>query len=131
VVPAFSVRAVSAAQRRALATTGKVSLTVTANTPGTIGARATAAIAGRSVAVGASQRTLANAGRIALALTLSKKARSQLASRGRLTVKVAVSHSKVALDRSVTLNLLRTKAKAKRSVKHVQRPVTRVGGSRS
>jgi hypothetical protein len=131
VAPVFSVRAVSAVQRRALAATGKVSLTVTTNTPGTINARATTTIAGRSVAVGSGRGALTGAGRVAVALTLSKKARAQLALRGRLTVKVAVSHSKVALDRSVTLKLVHAKAKAKRSVKQVQRSVARVGGGRS
>jgi hypothetical protein len=133
VAPVFSVRAVSATQRRALAATGKVSLTVTANTAGTISARATATIAGRSVAVGSGRRTLANAGTVAVALTLSRKARAQLASRGRLTVKVAVSHSVVALDRSVTLKLVhaKAKAKAKRSVKRSARSVARVGGGQS
>jgi hypothetical protein len=131
VMPVFSVRTVSAMQRRALAATGKVSLTVTTNMPGTINARATAAIGGRSVAVGSGRRTRASAGRITVALMLFKKARAQLASRGRLTVKVAVSHSKVALDRSVTLKLVHAKAKAKRSAKRAQRAVTRVGGGRS
>jgi hypothetical protein len=131
VAPVFSVRAVSAAQRRVLAATGKVSLTVTTNTPGTINARATTTVAGRSVGVGSGRRTLAGAGRVAVALTLSKKARTQLASRGRLTVKVAVSHSKVALDRSVTLKLVHAKAKAKRSVKQAQRSIARVGKGRS
>jgi hypothetical protein len=125
----FSVRPVSAAQRRAFAATGKVSLTVTTNAPGTINARATAAIGGRSVAVGSGRRTLASAGKVAVTLMLSKKARAQLAARGRLTVKVAVSHSKVALDRSVTLRLVRPKAKAKAGRAH--RSVVRVGGGRS
>jgi hypothetical protein len=127
VLPVFSVRAVSAAQRRALAATGKVSLTVITNTPGTITAKATAAIGGRSVAVGSGRRTLTTAGRTAVALTLSKKARAQLVSRGRLTARVAVTHSKVALDRSVTLKLVHAKTKAKRS----QGSVARVGGGRS
>ena len=129
VLPVFSVRAPSAAQRRALAATGKVSLTVVSNTPGTITARATATIGGRSVTVGSGRRTLTRAGRALVALTLSKKARVQLVSRGRLTVRVAVGHSKVALDRSLTLKLVhaKTKTKAKRS----QRPVARVGGGRS
>jgi hypothetical protein len=129
--PVLSVRAVSAAQRRTLAATGKVSLTVTTNTPGTISARATTTVDGRSVAVGSGRQTLVSAGRVAVALTLSKKARAQLMSRGRLTVKVAVSHSKVALDRSVSLKLLHTKAKAKRSARRAQGSVAPVSGGRS
>jgi Tol biopolymer transport system component len=127
VVPVFSVRALSLAQRRALAATGKVSLTVISNTPGTITGKATATIGGRSVKAGSGRRTLRAAGRVAVALTLSKKARAQLVSRGRLTVKVAVTHSKVALDRSLTLKLVHAKKKAKRS----QRTVAGVVGGRS
>jgi hypothetical protein len=132
--PAFSLRAVSSVQRRVLAATGKVSLVVTANAPGTITARATATIGGRSVMVGTARRTLTGAGRVTVVLRLSRKARSQLALRGRLSVKVAVSHSRVALERSVTLRLVHTKtqAKAKRSAKRasVLGPVG-VGGGRS
>jgi hypothetical protein len=130
---AFSLRAVSAAQRRVLAATGKVSLVVTANAPGTITARATATIGGRSVAVGSGKRTLTAPGRATVVLTLSKKARGRLAGRGRLSVKVSVSHSKVALDRSVTLKLVHARSKAKRSFRsvQVQRAVAGVGGGRS
>ncbi len=128
VMPAFSVRAVSAAQRRVLATTGKVSLMVTSDTPGTITAKATMTSAGRAVGVGSGRQTLASPGKVAVTLTLSKTARRQLASRGRLTVKIAVSHSKVALDRSMTLKLAHAKTRAKRSAK---RPVGRISGGQS
>lgn len=113
--PAFSLRSVSAAQRKALAATGKIRLTVTANVPGTIGVKATAPIGGRSVTVGSAGRTLRASGRVTVTLSLSKKARAQLASRGRLAVRVAVTHSRVALDRSVTLRLAHAKAKSKKS----------------
>ena len=39
VTPVFSLRSISAAQRKALARTGRVSLSVTANVPGTIGVK--------------------------------------------------------------------------------------------
>jgi hypothetical protein len=113
--PTFSLRTVSAAQRKALAATGKVRLTVTANAAGTVSAMATATIGGRSVTVGSARRALSVPGMVTVALTLSKKARAQLAARGKLTVRVAISHSQVALDRSVTLRLVR--ARAKRAVK--------------
>lgn len=117
----FSLRAVSAAQRKALAATGKVSLVVTANAPGTISIRAMATIGGRSVTVGSARRTLSTApGKVSVTLTLSKKARSQLAARGRLTVKIAVSHSKVALDRMASLRLVHVRPKAKRLAKRAQ-----------
>jgi hypothetical protein len=123
---AFSLRAVSAAQRKRLAATGKVSLTVTTNAAGTIGVKATATVGGRSVTVGSATRTLSVPGRVTVGLTLSRKARAQLAARGRLTVKVAVSHSKVALDRSVTLKLAHARAR-----KSATRASTLRGGGRS
>jgi hypothetical protein len=127
---AFSLRAVSAAQRRGLAATGKVSLTVTTNAPGTVSVRATATIGGRSVTVGSARRTLTAPGRVAVVLTLSRKARSQLAARGKLTVRIAVSHSKVALDRSVTLKLVKAKARPAQRPS-ARRSVVGVGGGRS
>jgi hypothetical protein len=124
--PVFSLRAVTAAQRKKLAATGKVSLTVTTNAAGTIGARATATVGGRSVTVGSAKRTLSAPGSVAVGLTLSKKARGQLVARGRLTVKIAVSHTKVALDRSVTLKLTHTTAR-----KSAKRASAVRGGGRS
>jgi hypothetical protein len=127
VVPTLSLRAVSAAQRRSLAATGKVTLTVTGNTPGAVSVGAATTIGGRSVTAGTARKTMAVAGRVAVVLKLSKRARERLASRGRLAVRISVSHSKVALDRAVTLRLERRKVK--RSVKRTSTPrVTSVGG---
>ena len=128
---AFSLRAVSLAQRRMLAATGKVSLTVTSNAPGTISARATATIGGRAVSAGSGRRVLAAAGKATVTLTLTTKARRQLAARGKLTVRISVSHSKVALDRSVTLRLARAKAKRPASRAHAQRAAADGGEGRS
>jgi hypothetical protein len=112
--PSFSLGVVSAAQRKRLAATGKITLTITTNAAGTISATAAATIGGRSVTVGSARRTLTAPGRVTVSLTLSRKARAQLAAKGKLSVKVTVAHSKVALDRSVTLRLSHAKAKAKR-----------------
>ncbi len=113
--PGFSLGAVSAAQRKRLAATGKIALTITANVPGTVSATASATIGGRSATIASARRTMTAPGRVAVSLTLSKKARAQLAAKGKLTVKVTVAHSKVALDRSVTLRLTHAKAKQKRA----------------
>ena len=109
----LSLGLVSAAQRRRFAATGKITLAVTTNASGTVAARAVASVGGRSMTVGSARRTVAGAGRVSLVLALSKRARAQLAARGRLAVKVSLSHSKVALDRSVTLRLTHAKAKSK------------------
>ena len=106
----LSLRAVTVTQRRRLAATGKVSLTVAANAAGRVSATARAKIGGRSVTVGSGRRTLTTPGSVAVTLKLSRKARSQLAARGRLTVKVVVSHSKASKGRSVTLKLTRARA---------------------
>ena len=115
--PRLSLGSVSAGQRRRFAATGRIALAVTTNAAGTIAARAVASVGGRSLTVGSARRSVVGAGRVSLVLVLSKRARAQLAARGRLAVKVSVSHSKVALDRSVTLRLTHAKAKssAKRS----------------
>jgi len=110
----LSLRAVTAAQRRRLAATGKLALTVAANKAGRVSATARAKIGGRSVTVGTARRTMTRPGFVAVALKLSRKARSQLAAHGRLTVKVVVSHSKAARGRSVTLKLTK-KARATKS----------------
>jgi hypothetical protein len=109
----LSLRAVSAAQRRRLAATGKLSLTVAATAAGRVTATARAKIGGRPVTVGSGRRTMVTPGSVAVTLKLSRKARAQLAARGRLTVRVSVSHSKATRGRSVTLRL--TGARAKRS----------------
>jgi hypothetical protein len=129
VTPAFLFRAVSAAQRKRLATTGKVTLSVTANVAGMVSVKGTATIGGRSVTVGSVRRSLSAPGRLAVSLTLSIRARRQLTARGRLTVRVEVSHSKVALDRAVTLKLTKVKATAKSASAH--RAFSGAGGGRS
>lgn len=129
--PGFSLRAVSAAQRKKLAASGKVGLVVTANAPGTISVKTSATVGRRSTTAGSARRTLTAPGKVTVTLSLSKKARSELAARGRLTVKVAVSHSKVALDRSVTLRLVRAKAKAKARQSAKRAQAQRSAGGRS
>jgi hypothetical protein len=112
----LSLRAVSAAQRRRLAATGKLSLTVSANAAGRVTATTRAKISGRSVTVGSARRTMTRPGSVAVTLKLSRKARGQLAARGRLTVKVVVSHSKATRGRSVTLKLTGARAGKQSSV---------------
>jgi hypothetical protein len=107
----LSLRAVSASQRRRLAATGKLALTVAADEAGRVTATAKAKIGGRSVTVGSARRTMTKPGSVVLTLKLSRKARAQLAARGRLTVRVSVSHSKAPRARSVTLKLTRARAK--------------------
>jgi hypothetical protein len=106
----FSLRAVTAAQRRRLAARGKVSLTAVANAAGMVRATARAKIAGRLTTVGSARRTMTKPGSLAVTLKLSRRARKQLAARGRMTVKVSVSHSKATRGQSVTVTLTRARA---------------------
>jgi hypothetical protein len=112
VTPSFSVRAVTAAQRKRFASTGKLSLSVTTNTPGTL--TATATIAKRPSTVGSAKRKVTKAATVSLTLTLAEKARATLRSTGRLSVKVLVAQDNVAIARTVSLRLTHAKKKASR-----------------
>jgi len=107
----LSLRAVTATQRRRLAATGRLTVTVKANKAGSVTATAQAKIGRRSVTVGSARQTMSAPGSVAVTLKLSRQARAQLTERGRLTVKVSVSHSKATRVRSVTLKLIRAKVK--------------------
>jgi hypothetical protein len=112
--PRFTLRTISAAQRRGLAQSGRVTVTVTASKPGSVSARVTTTIGGKPSNGAAARDTMAEAGSVQLTLRLSAKARARLVAKRRLSVRVVVSHSKFALPRSATLRLtLATKAKKK------------------
>jgi len=115
----FSVGAVSPAAQTQLARTGKLTLSVQASGAGVVSARATATPGGRTTVVAKATSTLARAGTARLTLTLSSLARASLTRAHKLTVKVAVTHSRVAASQAVTLKLTRPVAKktAKRSIK--------------
>ncbi|MET0600677.1 MAG: hypothetical protein ABW167_01695 [Baekduia sp.] len=116
--PSFTLRAISAAQRRALAQTGRVAVTVTASKPGSVSARVTTTIGGKPSNGAMARETMAQAGSVQLMLRLSKKARTRLVAKRRLSVKIVVSHSKFALPRSATIKLtlaVKTQEKVKGS----------------
>jgi hypothetical protein len=109
VTPAFTLRTVSATQRRRLAQTGKLTLAVKTNSPGIV--TVSGSVTGLTGAITPIRKTAATAGTVQLTVSLSKKARARLATRGRLSMRLTVSHSKVALSRTITLALAHTKAK--------------------
>ena len=112
--PSFTLRAISAAQRRGLALSGRVTVTVTASKPGVVSARVSTTISGKPSNGAAARETMVQPGSVQLALRLSERARARLVSKRRLAVKVVVSHSKFALPRSATLKLtLGAKSKKK------------------
>ena len=114
--PRFTLRAISAAQRRVMAKSGRVTVTVTASKPGSVSARVTTTIGGKPSNGAAARDTMTQAGSVQLTLRLSQKARARLVSKRRLSVRVVVSHSKFALSRSVTLKLTLAAAAKKKTV---------------
>jgi hypothetical protein len=109
----FSLRAISAAQRRGLAQSGRVMVTATASKPGTVSARVTTTIGGKPSNGAMARATMDQAGSVQVTLRLSKKARARLVAKRRLSVRIVVSHSKFALPKSATLNLTLAKTKKK------------------
>ncbi len=112
--PAFSLGKISATQRRRLAQTGRLTLTIKTNTPGTVTVSGT--VTGLPNAIKAAHKTITTTAN--LTVTLSPKARTRLKARGRLSVRLTATHTKVALDRSATLNLTHTKTKQPKPTKH-------------
>jgi hypothetical protein len=126
VTPAFSVHAVTVAQRKRAASTGKVLLSVVTNAPGTLAATAT--IAKRAGSVGSAKRKVARAGTVSLSLTLSKKARAELKSKRKLTVKVLVSQDNVAIAQTVSLKLTQPNEAKKKALRTTSRHAATRGG---
>jgi hypothetical protein len=127
--PAFSVKPLTVNQLGRVTSTGRVSLSVTTNAPGTLTAMASATIAKRPSSVGSAKRNVASAGTVSLTLMLSKKARAELKSKRKLTVKVLVRQDNVAIARTVSLKLTQPKA-AKRAQKKASRTRPRHAAAR-
>ncbi len=123
--PTFTVAKLTTSQLKRVVSTGKVSLSVTTNAPGRLSAQATATIAKRPSTVGSAKLAVAKAGTVSLSLTLSKKARAELRSTRKLTVKVLVRQDNVAIARTVSLKLPQPKAAKKKSKKKSARATSR------
>jgi hypothetical protein len=126
--PAFTVGKLTASQLKRVVSTGKVSLLVATNAPGRLSAQATATLAKRPTTVGSAKRTVMKAGTVSLSLTLSKKARSELKGKRKLTVKVLVRQDNVAIVRTVSLKLTQAKTSKKKSSRTTSRHTTAKGG---
>ncbi|HEY4829954.1 MAG TPA: hypothetical protein VIH85_24540 [Solirubrobacteraceae bacterium] len=129
-MPAFSVGKLTSSQLKGVVSTGKVSLSVTTNAPGKLSAQATATIAKRSSTVGSAKRDVVKAGTVSLSLTLSKKARAELKSKRKLTVKVLVSQNNVAIARTVSLKLTQPKPAKKKTKNKSLRMTSRHAATR-
>ncbi len=115
--PTFTVGKLRASQLKRIVSTGKVLLSVTTNAPGTLSATATATITKRSSTVGSAKLRVVKAGTLSMSMTLSKKARAELKSKRKLTVKVLVRQNNVAIARTVSLKLTQPKAAKKKTRK--------------
>jgi hypothetical protein len=132
--PAFTVGKLTTSQLQQVVSTGKVSLSVTTNASGVLSAQATATLEQRPSTVGSAKRAVAKAGTVSLSLTLSKKARVELKSKRKLTVKVLVRQDNVAISRTVSLKLTQPKAadkKAKKKFSHTTSRHAAAKGGRS
>jgi hypothetical protein len=129
ITPAFTVGKLTASQLNRVASTGKVSLKVATNAPGTLSAKATAMIAKRPSTAGSAKRTVVKAGTVSLSLTLSKKARTELKSTRKLTVKVLVRQDNVAIARTVSLKLTQPKTAKRKSARKTSRHADKGGRS--
>jgi len=111
--PTYRVPKLSTSQRTQLAKNGSTKLAVTVSEAGQVVATASGLVDKRTVTVGSGKTTAAKAGVVNVTLKLTKAARSQLASAGKLTSKLTVTFSKVAPVQTQTVKLTKAKPKAK------------------
>jgi hypothetical protein len=104
----LSVRALSSVQRARLAAGRRVRLLVRSNRPGTVEVRGTATVAGLRARVLSASVDMPNAGRYAVAVSLSRQARQRLRRVGRLRVTLSVGLAG-SRDDQVRLVTLRSK----------------------
>jgi len=111
--PTYRVPKLSAAARAQLAKTGSAKLAVTVSEAGQVVATGTGQVNKQTTTVASAKATATKGGVVNLTLKLTKAARSQLASAGKLTVKLSVTFSKVAPVQTQSVKLTKAKPKAK------------------
>jgi hypothetical protein len=103
----FAVRAISAAQRRRLARTGRIAVVARVTEAGRVSARALSRLKKRTRTIGNASRRANGPGLVRVRLSLSRAARARLADTGRLRVTLRVSYSEVATASSTRFTLRR------------------------
>lgn len=103
--PSFSVERITAAQRRALAQSGRLALTVSTTAAGRLLATVTSSLRGRTTRVAQAAASLRAPRTITLTLRLSHAARDQLAAAGKVAIRVTVSFSSRGAVHTVALTL--------------------------
>jgi hypothetical protein len=86
----FVVSAITSAQRRELARSGRLDLAVTATAPGRLLATVTTSLNGRRIRLAQARAMLRGAGSVGLQLRLSTVARSALVRKGKLRLRIEV-----------------------------------------
>lgn len=104
----FTLSRIGAAQRRRIARSGRMGIVVRVDRAGRVGVTARARIGRRSVTVGRAAKRAARAGATRLSLRLSRPARRQLASEGRLRLSLSVSFSAAAEPKRSSLLLVKS-----------------------
>jgi len=115
--PTLRVAKVTATGIAQLVKSGSTKLSVTVSEGGAIVATARGEIDKRAAVLGTAKASPTKGGVTSLTLKLTKAARSELAAKGRLSVKLSVTFSKVAPVYTQTLSLKKAKAKAKAKTK--------------
>jgi hypothetical protein len=103
--PTFTVSPITAAGRTELARRGRVVLTVKATASGEVTASATAKLHGRRTRVGQVSAPLVGFGKAVLVLRLSRAARTELARRGALTLRIEVRYRGASTGSAGTVDL--------------------------
>jgi hypothetical protein len=112
-VKPFAVAKITAAQIKKFAKTGKLTLHVTVPGPGLLAAKALAKLGKVKRQVASSSLRVNAAGEVQLTLTLSKKARAELAKAGKLAVEIKVSFASMTKTAHLTLKQKKPKSAAK------------------
>ena len=112
-VKPFAVAKITAAQIKKFAKSGKLTLHVTVPGPGLLAAKALAKLGKVKRQVASSSLQVNAAGEVQLTLTLSKKARAELAKAGKLAVEIRVSFASMTKTAHLTLKQKKPKSAAK------------------
>jgi hypothetical protein len=122
VVPgSLTVGRISAAQRAKLVKSGAIALSVTVNMAGRVSAIAQTTIGKRVRVVARASTSATKAGTLRVTLRLSKAARAQLSTHGRMQLVLAVTFAKAPAAKRLTLSLRaasREKHRARRAAVH-------------
>lgn len=121
ITPKFTVKAISAKQRKAFAKTGKVTLTVRVDAGGTVTAGAFRKRNSALLRMSTASKTLSspNGGTAKLTLKLNAAGRKALAKQHKLAVRIEVSFSESPVLNIASMTL--TKPKPKKPAKHKRR----------